>query len=407
MSFSNIKDHEKRDAMVKDYIATIHRVQQRSENEKLGSLAQRALLEETYRPVVRSQQQASKEIVKGLLPIKDEVVNLRQSLEAGPSSSKKRRGETDPVGEAVQEFMLRNKMQDPTLDRTFGIRFTMPGGYVIGNTPVRFKGNDIIIGGYNYNGTAGLWSLLTDTLEAQIDRVGPSNADYDSYKEILQMTNVLHNKSDPRSKKPRSSKSWKWKAVLEPIWQLIKEEEGRAEEEEREEGEEESEVEKEEGEDESEEEEEKRKKGEGFTEKEWEEMNKQALRRKAKRKEMGRLKMMNPFLFRMRYPNYIDGGFESGYYGEGVEESIEKLKKGEGLFLKRNGKGLYLAHRDGGFESEYKGAGEESTARERMWDRRAYLYDLLEMYDKVNHKGLTDLLKDIQRVKGESYWKDR
>ena len=63
MSFSNIKDHEKRDAMVKDYIATVHRVQQRSENEKLGSLALQSALEETYRPVVRSQQEASRELI--------------------------------------------------------------------------------------------------------------------------------------------------------------------------------------------------------------------------------------------------------------------------------------------------------------------------------------------------------
>ena len=122
MSFSNIKDHEKRDAMVKDYVATVHRIQQRSENEKLGSLAQQALLEETYRPVVRSQQQASKEIVKGLIPIKDEVVNLRQSLEdreAGPS--KKRKGNStiavgSLLGDEAQKFVLRNKIQDATLD---------------------------------------------------------------------------------------------------------------------------------------------------------------------------------------------------------------------------------------------------------------------------------------------------
>ena len=55
-SFWNIKNHEKRDAMIEDYIATVKRIQQRSENEKLGSLAQRTLLEETYRPIVRSQQ---------------------------------------------------------------------------------------------------------------------------------------------------------------------------------------------------------------------------------------------------------------------------------------------------------------------------------------------------------------
>ena len=71
---------EKRDAMFEDYIATVKRIQQRSENEKLGSLAQRTLLEETYRPIVRSQEKASKEIVTGLVPIKDEIVNLRQNL---------------------------------------------------------------------------------------------------------------------------------------------------------------------------------------------------------------------------------------------------------------------------------------------------------------------------------------
>ena len=67
MSFWNIKNHEKRDAMVEDYLATVKHIQQRSENEKLGSLAQRTLLEENYRSIVRSQEKASKEIVKGLV----------------------------------------------------------------------------------------------------------------------------------------------------------------------------------------------------------------------------------------------------------------------------------------------------------------------------------------------------
>ena len=95
----------------------------------------------------------------------------------------------------------------------------------------------------------------------------------------------------------------------------------------------------------------------------------QGVRREDKKREMERLKMMNPWHFRMLHPDYIDGGFESGYYGEGVEPA---------------------------------------TAKEQMWDRRAYLFDLLKMYDKVNHKGLTDLLKDIQWLKDtSSYWKDR
>ena len=117
-----------------------------------------------------------------MLPIKDEVVNLRQSLEdreAGPSSKKRKGSSTvgSQLGEEAQRFVLRNKIQDATLDRTFGITYRMPEGWVIGNTIVRFQGNDIIIGIWRYTGTEGLWSLITDTQEAQIYKADPSNGD--------------------------------------------------------------------------------------------------------------------------------------------------------------------------------------------------------------------------------------
>ena len=246
MSFWNIKDHEKRDAMIEDYLATVKHIQQRSENEKLGSLARQKILEETYRPVIRSQQEASKEIVKGLLPIKDEVVNLRQTLEpesAGPSSSKKRREELGGLGEEAIRFVMRNKIHDRTLDRTFGIKFTVTG-YVIGNTPVRFQGNDIIIGNVEYPGTPGLWALITDTQKEQIAEAKPSDEDYDNYQDIVQNTHVLYENSDPNSERPRSNSSWKWNRLLKPIWRSMKEEGEEEEEEEEKEGEGEKEPEK-------------------------------------------------------------------------------------------------------------------------------------------------------------------
>ena len=214
-----------------------------------------------------------------MIPIKDEVVNLRQTLEpeAGPSSYSKKRREEKSLGEEALRFVMRNKIHDRTLDRTFGIKFTVIG-YVMGNTPVRFQGNDIIIENVKYPGTPGLWALITDTQKEQIDEAKPSNEDYDNYQEILQKTHVLHDQSNPESKKPRSSRSWKWKNVLEPIWQLIKEEEEE--------------------------------KGEGEEEEEEK--------------------------------------------GEGENEEKEPEKLGEGLFLKRNGKGLYLAQKQkGGSVSPY------------------------------------------------------
>ena len=65
MSFWNIKDHEKRDAMIKDYIATVKYIQQRSEDERMGSLTRRTLLEETYRPVVKSQEKDCYRLKRG------------------------------------------------------------------------------------------------------------------------------------------------------------------------------------------------------------------------------------------------------------------------------------------------------------------------------------------------------
>ena len=90
MSFQNIKDHVKRDAVVNDYISTVKRLKRRYEDEKLGSLARQAELEEQWRPVVKSQDRVTEKITKELEPIKEEIANLCESLEGnqpGPSKT--------------------------------------------------------------------------------------------------------------------------------------------------------------------------------------------------------------------------------------------------------------------------------------------------------------------------------
>ena len=79
-SFMDIEDHEKRDAVVKDYVATVKRLKRRYEDEKLGNLARQAELEEQSEPVVKSQDRVTEKITKELEPIKEEIVNLRESL---------------------------------------------------------------------------------------------------------------------------------------------------------------------------------------------------------------------------------------------------------------------------------------------------------------------------------------
>ncbi len=222
-SFWNIKNHEKRDAMVEDYIATVKRIQQRSENEKLGSLAQRTLLEETYRPIVRSQEKASKEIVKGLVPIKDEIANLRENLEERSHGKRKIRrlgSEFDGYGPLATNFKRRTMAGDPTLDRSFGIRYLLNGQTVIGKTPVTIQGDNIVVGDLIFKGTPGLWALVTDTKEEQIKEAEPSKRELEEYTALMYQTGALHDNFSPKS-----SGSWKWKKVLGPMWKSIQEEE--------------------------------------------------------------------------------------------------------------------------------------------------------------------------------------
>ena len=226
MSFWNIKDHEKRDAMIKDYIATVKHIQQRSEDEKLGSLTRQAELEEQWRPVVKSQDAVTEKITKELEPIKEEIVNLRESLLEGnqqPGPSRKRIRGNVGLGAQAERFMTRNTIQDPSLDRTFGIRITLNHGPVIGNTPITLDGDDIIIRNDVYDGTPGLWSLITDTQQDQL--LTYTKEDLLRYIDILRQTSVLHKNSDPRNGTPRASSSWKWKHVLGPIWNKLKEDE--------------------------------------------------------------------------------------------------------------------------------------------------------------------------------------
>ena len=221
-SFMDIKDRVKRKAVIKDYISTVKRLKRRYEDEKLGSLARQAELEEQWEPIVKSQDRVTEKITKELEPIKDEIVNLRESLEhqpqAGPSSSS-----SDDLGPRAKRFINRNKVQDPTLDRSFGIRYTIAqNGPVIGNTPITFRGDDIVIGNKVYIGTRGLWSLITDKYEKQIDQANPTDVDHEQYRDILLQTRVLYKNYNPNSGSPRSSVSWKWKEILQPVWNGIK-----------------------------------------------------------------------------------------------------------------------------------------------------------------------------------------
>ena len=81
MSFMNIKNPEKRDATIEDYLALKTRLQERSLEERSDLVTRQRDLEEAYKPVVMSNQTMAKEIIKYLIPIKKELREINRNID--------------------------------------------------------------------------------------------------------------------------------------------------------------------------------------------------------------------------------------------------------------------------------------------------------------------------------------
>ena len=82
MSFINIEDPKKRDQIVADYLATIKRVQQRSEDENTVGLDKQTQLECTFNPVIKATKQSTRSIKESLDPIREELKTVREPVSA-------------------------------------------------------------------------------------------------------------------------------------------------------------------------------------------------------------------------------------------------------------------------------------------------------------------------------------
>ena len=165
MSFLNITDSKKRDAIVSDYLATVKRLQQKNLNEKAQDLVRRDDIERALEPVVRSTGKSTEAITKELIPIKDEIRALNERLETRENDHVMQ--EQDEVNELdvdddettpniVQTYY--QKVSREKLDKYFGV--IMEGSrYKMGDKYVHVKGSDLVVDGKNYIGTQGLWSL--------------------------------------------------------------------------------------------------------------------------------------------------------------------------------------------------------------------------------------------------------
>jgi hypothetical protein len=82
-----------------------------------------------------------------------------------------------------------------SIDRVYGIRREADGNLVIGDSRTSFdEAGDVIVRGVTYDGTTGLWEMLTKT---DVDRTLVTPEDMTSYKLILESTSGHLSDNDP------------------------------------------------------------------------------------------------------------------------------------------------------------------------------------------------------------------
>jgi hypothetical protein len=231
MSFINIEDPIKREQVVQDYARLLKDVKNKYLNEKENQIHTYKTLEKTFAPIIKSQQNMSREIVKHLKREENDfhAENIKKEEEADEKH----------LGNFPAEYRRRYLLKDEEIDTQFGIRYLEDGQAVIGNTPIKFSGNDIIIGEELFKGTHGVWILLTEKLKENLHSY--TDADAIEYMYIMNVTNVLRKNFDPSSNYPRSNSSFKWKTILSPIWRKLREDKEEEQEEDEEDEEEDEE----------------------------------------------------------------------------------------------------------------------------------------------------------------------
>ena len=215
MSFLKITDPTKRDQTVKEYLELKKNIRDNLLSERTGEQQLQTELTKFYRPITESQKATTKEITKGLRPIREGIENLPLAMQPiGEASGEAPKEEEEDVlvGDIAYKYLSK-----PFHDKTFGVRKEGDHHYIGNKHVIITEDDDIVIkeSGDRFLGTKGLWELITSKTPKEDSY---DEHDYMNYEKLMVKTNALHRDYDPTNPLPRGSKSDKWKNIHAPIW---------------------------------------------------------------------------------------------------------------------------------------------------------------------------------------------
>ena len=230
MSFIKIKDPRKREELIKDLIETRKRIKDNFIARKVGESEYQTGLTKLFKPVTETQKATAKEITEAqkataekftseLLPIKEGIEELPTKLfrKIFPSIEFKA-SDIINFGPLAVEALLQ-AFTKYNIDLTFGI-YAEDGKFKIGNKFITIEDNDIKVDDTIFEGTPGFWELVTSKNIKDLENY--KEDDLTKYRQLLILTNTAYRNNDPTQNYPKASRSNKWKKIIKPIWEAIK-----------------------------------------------------------------------------------------------------------------------------------------------------------------------------------------
>ena len=226
MSFLKISDPLKRDAIVKEYLELKKNIRNNLLSDRIGELQLQTDLSKFYKPITETQKATTREITEELKPIKEGIEKLPEAIQPIIKATEEEKEEEEEEEEDDEKLIgeiAKDYLNMEFRDKKFGIR-KEKGHHYIGNKHVIVKNNDIIITktGEKLDGTRGLWELIMSKNPQNF-----SDMDYDNYRYLITMSNVLHRGDNPKNPYPKASGSYKWVYLLRPIWFGLKPKKGQ------------------------------------------------------------------------------------------------------------------------------------------------------------------------------------
>ena len=235
MSFIKVKDPRKREELIKDFIETRKRIKDNFIAKKVGESEYQTGLTKLFKPVTETQKETAKEITEAQKAtvdrIRGELIPIKEGLENLIVIPPIEAGEAIPALEMTPEQITKiGSIASEYLKETQGRNATQadikPGDkegtlFKIGETPIKIENNDITIKDRTYDGTPGLWRLLTS-------KDIPNKSEYDkedlyNYIYIMYDTNTTRVKYD-RDKSRVGGNNNKMNKLIKPLVKALENE---------------------------------------------------------------------------------------------------------------------------------------------------------------------------------------